>query len=112
MNWTLKAKEMATAIFLHFQYKPIEAKWLEKENIYLGKHRFARYHFALSFAVRKVRVITSVLYEKIITGLEKEKFKHLTIFTNVAVAVPPESLDERVLVKKIPAAILREYNLL
>jgi len=112
MNWNLKAEEMAEAVFLHFQYRPVKAEWLEKENMYLGKHQSVRYHFAISFAVREVKVITANLYKKIITGLEKEKFKHLTIFTNVAVAVPPESLDERVLVKKIPAAILREYNLL
>jgi len=112
MNWTLKAEEMAEAVFLHFQYRPIKAEWLEKENIYLGKHRYARYHFSLSFASREVKTITADLYERIVAELEKEKFKHLTIFTNVAVSVPPEVLDDRVLVKKIPAAILREYNLL
>jgi len=112
MNWKLKAEEMAEAIFLHFQYRPMKAEWLEKENMYLGKHQFSHFHFALSFATREVKVITEDLYEKIIAGLEKEKFKHLTIFTNVAVAVSPESLDERILVKKIPAAILREYNLI
>lgn len=112
MNWNLKAEEMAEAVFLHFQYRPVKAEWLKKENMYLGIHQFARYHFAISFAMREVKVISANLYEKIITELEKVKFKHLTIFTNVAVAVPPESLDERVLIKKIPAAILREYNLL
>ena len=80
--------------------------------MHLGKHQSARYHFALSFASRELKTITEKIYEKIIAGLEKEKFKHLTIFTNVAVAVSPESLDDRILVKKIPAAILREYNLL
>jgi len=59
-----------------------------------------------------MKTLDEKLYEKIIAGLEKEKFKHLTIFTNIAVAVPPEALDDRVLIKKIPAAILREYNLL
>ncbi len=112
MNWALKAEEMAEAVFLHFQYRPIEAKWLEKENMYLGRHQSARYHFAISFASREVKTLTANLYEKIVAELEKEKFKHLTIFTNVAVSVPPESLDDRILVKKIPAAILREYNLL
>jgi len=112
MNWKLKAGEMAEAVFLHFQYRPIEAKWLEKENMYLGRHRSARYHVAISFASREVKMLTADLYERIIKELEKAKFRHLTIFTNVAVAVSPESLDERVLVKKIPAAILREYNLL
>ncbi len=113
MNWALKAGEMAEAIFLHFQYRPIKAEWLEKENMYLGRHQSARYHFALSFASREVKTITEDLYEKIVAGLDKEKFKHLTIFTNVAVAVPPDSFDkEKILVKKIPAAILREYNLL
>jgi adenine-specific DNA-methyltransferase len=112
MNWTLKAEEMAEAVFLHFQYRPVKTEWLEKENMYLGKHQSARYHFALSFASREVKELTEDLYEKIIFSLDKEKFKHLTIFTNVAVSVPPESLDDRVLVKKIPAAILREYNLL
>ena len=113
MNWKLKAEEMAQAIFLHFQYRPIKANWLEKHNIYLGKHQSAQYHFALSYATRETKVITEQLYEKIIKELDKDKkFKHLTIFTNVAIAVPPESLDDRVLVKKIPAAILREYNLL
>jgi len=113
MNWKLKAEEMAEAIFLHFQYRPIKAEWLEKENMYLGRHQSARYHFALSFASREVKTITEDLYEKIVAGLDKEKFKHLTIFTNVAVAVPPDSFDkEKILVKKIPAAILREYNLL
>lgn len=113
MNWKLKAKEMAEAIFLHFQYKPVKVEWLEKYNMYLGKHRSARYHFALSYATRKTTVIDEEMYETIIKRLEKEKnFRHLTIFTNVAVAIPPESMDERVLVKKIPAAILREYNLL
>jgi hypothetical protein len=112
MNWALKAEEMAEAVFLHFQYRPIKAEWLEKENIYLGKHQSARYHFSLSFASREVKTITADLYEKIVAELDKEKFKHLTIFTNVAVSVPPEALDDRVLVKKIPAAILREYNLL
>jgi len=112
MNWILKAEEMAEAVFLHFQYRPVKAEWLEKENMYLGKHQSARYHFSLSFASREVKTITADLYEKIVAGLDKEKFKHLTIFTNVAVSVPPEALDDRVLVKKIPAAILREYNLL
>lgn len=112
MNWILKAEEMAEAVFLHFQYRPVKTAWLEKENMYLGKHQSTRYHFALSFASRDVKSLTEDLYDKIIAGLEKEKFKHLTIFTNVAVSVPPESLDDRVLVKKIPAAILREYNLL
>ena len=112
MNWALKAEEMAEAVFLHFQYRPVKAEWLKKENMYLGRHQFARFHFALSFATREVKVLTEDLYEKIIAGLDKEKFKHLTIFTNVALAVPPESLDDRVLVKKIQAAILREYNLL
>lgn len=111
MNWSLKAEEMAEAVFLHFQYRPIKAEWLKKENMFLGKHQSARYHFALSFATRETKVLTDELYEKIISGLDKLNFKHLTIFTNVAVAVPPESLDDRVLVKKIPAAILREYNL-
>jgi len=113
MNWKMKAAEMAEAVFLHFQYRPIKAEWLEKENMYLGRHQSARYHFALSFASREVKTITEDLYEKIVAGLDKEKFKHLTIFTNVAVAVPPDSFDkEKILVKKIPAAILREYNLL
>lgn len=112
MNWALKAEEMAEAVFLHFQYRPTESGWLKKENMYLGKHQSARYHFAISFASREVKTLTADLYEKIVAELEKEKFKHLTIFTNVAVSVSPESLDERVLVKKIPAAILREYNLL
>ena len=57
MNWILKAEEMAEAIFLHFQYKPIKAEWLEKENMYLGKHQSARYHFALSFASREIKTI-------------------------------------------------------
>lgn len=112
MNWVLKAEEMAEAIFLHFQYKPAKADWLEKENMYLGKHQSARYHFALAFASRDIKTLNEELYEKIIASLDKEKFKHLTIFTNVAVAVSLEALDDRVLVKKIPAAILREYNLL
>lgn len=112
MNWALKAEEMSEAVFLHFQYRPVKTAWLEKENMYLGKHQSARYHFALSFASREIKSLSEDLYEKIITILDKEKFKHLTIFTNVAVSVPPESFDSRVLVKKIPAAILREYNLL
>ncbi len=112
MNWVLEAEDMAEAIFLHFQYKPIKTGWLEKENMYLGKHQSARYHFALAFASRDVKTLNEKLYDKIVAGLDKEKFKHLTIFTNVAVAVPLEALDERVLIKKIPAAILREYNLL
>lgn len=112
MNWVLKAAEMAEAIFLHFQYRPVKTDWLEKENMYLGRHQSSRYNFALSFASREVETLTEDLYEKIISGLEKEKFKHLTIFTNVSVAVSPDSLSERVLIKKIPAAILREYNLL
>ena len=112
MNWALKAEEMAAAVFLHFQYHPIENAWLEKEDMYLGKHQSTPYHFALSFASREVKTLTANLYEKIVAGLDKERFKHLTIFTNVAVSVSPESLDDRVMVKKIPAAILREYNLI
>ena len=81
--------------------------------MYLGKHQSARYHFAITFASRKLEPLTDEVYEKIVAELEKEKFKHLTIFTNMAVAVPPDNFDkEKVLVKKIPAAILREYNLL
>ena len=112
MNWVMKAEEMAEAIFLHFQYKPIKADWLEKNNMYLGKHQSARYYFALAFASRELKTLNEELHDKIIVSLDKEKFRHLTIFTNVAVAVPPEALDERVFIKKIPAAILREYNLL
>jgi len=112
MNWALKEEEIAEAVFLHFQYRLIKANWLKKKNMYLGEHQFARFHFALSFATREVKVLTEDLYKKIIINLDKEKFRHLTIFTNVALAVPPELLNERVLVKKIPATILREYNLL
>lgn len=112
MNWTLKAEEMAEAIFLHFQYKPAKADWLEKENMYLGKHRSANYNYALSFASREVEPLNEETYNKIVAVLEKEKFRHLTIFTNMAVAVTKESLDDRVLIRKIPATILREYNLL
>ena len=112
MNWSLKSAEMAEAVFLHFQYRPVEGTWLEKDNMYLGEHQSARYHFAISFASREVKTLTADLYEIIFAELEKEKFKHLTIFTNVAVSMSPELLDDRVLVKKIPAAILREYNLL
>jgi len=90
MNWALKAEEMAEAVFLHFQYRPMKAEWLEKDNMYLGKHQSTHYHFALSFASREVKTLTEDLYEKIVVGLDKEKFKHLTIFTNVAVSVPPE----------------------
>ncbi|MDR3547143.1 MAG: site-specific DNA-methyltransferase [Candidatus Pacebacteria bacterium] len=112
MNWSLQAAEMAEAVFLHFQYQPVKTGVLEKEGIYFGQHRFASYHFAIAFASREIKTLTEDLYEKIVAVLEKEKFKHLTIFTNVAIAVPPESLDDRVMVKKIPAAILREYHLL
>ena len=112
MNWALKAEEMAEAVFLHFQYRPVKAEWLEKENMYLGKHRSTRYHFAISFASREINTLTAELYDNIVEELGKEKFKHLTIFTNVAVSVPPESFDDRVLVKKIPAALLKEYNLI
>ena len=112
MNWVLKAEEMAEAVFLHFQYKSVKTEWLEKENMYLGKHKSARYHFAITFASREIKTLDENLYERIIASLEEEKFKHLTIFTNVAVTVPPEVFDDRVLIKKIPAAILREYNLL
>jgi adenine-specific DNA-methyltransferase len=112
MNWALKAVEMAEAVFLHFQYRLIESNWLEKEEMYLGRHRSSPYHFALTFASRDIKPLREELYEKIIAYLDKEKFKHLTIFTNLAIAVSPEVLDERVLIKKIPAAILKEYNLL
>ncbi|MDD5546403.1 MAG: site-specific DNA-methyltransferase [Candidatus Omnitrophica bacterium] len=112
MNWALKSGEMAEAIFLHFQYRPVKADWLKNENMHLGKHQSARYNFALAFASSKIETLTEDLYETIVIELAKEKFKHLTIFTNVAVSVPPASLDERILIKKIPAAILREYNLL
>ncbi len=112
INWSLKAEEMAEAIFLHFQYRPIKAEWLENFNMHLGRHQSTRYHFALSFATRQVQTLTDELYEKVIVGLEKDKFKHLTIFTNVSVSVPPSLLDDRILVKKIPATILREYNLI
>lgn len=112
MNWTLKAEEMAEAIFMHFQYKPMASKWLKKAGMYLGRHSSARFHFALSYAAREPKVLDEDMYEKIIGQLDVEKFRHLTIFTNMAVAVPPELIDDRVLVKKIPAAILREYKLL
>ncbi len=112
MNWKLKAAEMSEAIFLHFQYRPQKSEWLDKENVYLGRHQSARYHFAISFASRDIATLNEELYDKIIAGLEREKFKHLTIFTNVAVGVPSEVLDERVLIKKIPSTILKEYNLL
>jgi len=112
MNWKMKAEEMAEAVFLHFQYK-MEKSDLEKGGIYLGRHRSTRYHFALSFATRETKMITEKQYEDIIKYLDKEKrFKHLTIFTNVPVAVSPEIVDDRILVEKIPAKILREYNLL
>ena len=112
MNWKMKAEEMAEAVFLHFQYK-LEKSDLEKDEIYLGKHRSTPYHFALSFATRDTKIITEKQYENIIKYLDKEKrFKHLTIFTNIPVAVSPDVIDDRVLVEKIPAKILREYNLL
>jgi adenine-specific DNA-methyltransferase len=112
MNWRLKSDEMAEAIFLHYQYKNQKNEWFESRGMYLGKHRSAKYHFGVTFASRDVVSITQDLYEQIVETLEVEKFKHLTIFTNVAVSVPPDVMDDRILVKKIPASILREYKLL
>jgi len=112
MNWSLKMPEIAEAIFLHFQYKTLKDDWLEKKGIYLGQHRSALYHFSLSIASKDMRIITEDEYLEIVGYLSREKnFKHITIFTNLPIAVPSESLNERVMVKKIPAAILREYNL-
>jgi len=34
MNWALKAEEMAEAVFLHFQYRPIKAEWLKKKYVF------------------------------------------------------------------------------
>ena len=45
--------------------------------------------------------------------LRPEVRRELRPERRIAVAVPPDSFDkEKILVKKIPAAILREYNLL
>jgi adenine-specific DNA-methyltransferase len=113
MNWEMKAEEMAEAVFLHFQYKIERCDWLKEENMHLGKHRDTPYQFAICFASRKIKILKEELYEKIIGFLAKEKkFKHLTIFTNMPVAVSPESMDDRISIEKIPAKILREYNLI
>jgi len=72
MNWRLKAEEMAEAVFLHFQYHPIKAGWLKKENMYLGKHQSARYHFSLSFASREVKTILQVYTKKLLLGWIKK----------------------------------------
>lgn len=113
MNWKMKAAEMTEAVFLHFQYKLEKCKAIEDEAMFLGKHRATPYHFAICFASREVMSIAQEQYEKIIDYLDKEKkFRHLTIFTNTSVAMSPEVIDGRVLIEKIPAKILREYNLL
>ena len=113
MNWKMKNEEMAEAVFLHFQYKLEKCSYLQKNNMFLGKHRALRYHFAICFASQELISIAEEQYEGIIDYLDKEKsFRHLTIFTNTPVAVSPEVIDERVLIEKIPAKILREYNLL
>lgn len=113
MNWQMKAEEMAEAVFLHFQYKMEQCDWLKEENMYLGKHRDTPYQFAVCFASREMTVLKEKLYEKIMDFFVKErKFKCLTIFTNMPVAVSIESMDNRILIEKIPAKILREYNLI
>ena len=113
MNWKMSSGEMSEAVFLHFQYKPEKCNFLEDENMYLGKHRATPYHYAVCYASREVSFISEEQYEKIINYLDKEKrFRHLTIFTNTPVAIAPETIDERVLIEKIPAKILREYKLL
>lgn len=113
MNWKMKAEEMAEAVFLHFQYRLEKCAVVEDEMMFLGKHRATPYHFAICYASREATSITEEQYEKTIDYLNKEKrFRHLTIFTNTPVAVSPEVIDEKVLIEKIPAKILREYNLL
>lgn len=113
MNWKMKAEEMAEAVFLHFQYRLEKCKTIEDGMMFLGKHRATSHHFALCIASREVTFITEKQYGKIIEYLDKEKcFRHLTIFTNIPLAVSPEVIDERILIEKIPAKILREYNLL
>jgi adenine-specific DNA-methyltransferase len=113
MNWKMRVEEMAEAVFLHFQYRLEKDYIFEDKNIFLGKHRATPYHFAICFASREVLSINEEQYEKIIVHLDREKrFRHLTIFTNTPVVVSPEIIDVRVLIEKIPAKILREYNLL
>jgi len=113
MNWRMKAEEMAEGVFLHFQYRLEKCELLEKENMFLGKHRATPFHFALCFASQKITSISEEQYEQVVEYLDKKKrFRHLTIFTNTPVAVSPETINERVLIEKIPAKILREYNLL
>lgn len=113
MNWKMKAEEMAEAVFLHFQYRPEKCKFIEDEGMFLGKHRATAYHYSICYASREVASINEEQYEEIVEYLEKEKrFRHLTIFTNTPVTISPETIDERVLIEKIPAKILREYKLL
>lgn len=113
MNWKMNSEAMAEAVFLHFQYKLKNIDWLEKDKMYLGKHQFTPYNYAICYASRETKMLVEEDYNRILVRLDKEKkFKHLTIFTNIPVAVPPELVDDRVLIEKIPAKILREYNLL
>jgi len=113
MNWKMKTEEIAEGVFLHFQYGIKKCSYLEKKHMFLGKHRAMPYHFAICFASRELTSITEEQYEGLIDYLDKERgFRHLSIFTNAPVVVSPEVIDERVLIKKIPAKILREYNLL
>lgn len=112
MNWGLKTSEMAEAVFLHFQYKLWQVPEFETMGLHLGKHKSSSYHYAVFFAARDLKTLTEELYDEITLFLEKEKFRHLTIFTNAPLSVARESIDERVMIKKIPAAILREYDLI
>lgn len=113
MNWKMKAEEIAEAVFLHFQYRLEKCPAIEDGMMFLGKHRATPYHFAICYASREAVVITEDQFEKTIDYLDAEKkFRHLTIFTNTPVAVSPEMINEKILIEKIPAKILREYNLL
>ena len=113
VNWKLTYKQIAEALFYAKNFKLIENKKLEKENIFIGENLNEKGVFAVCSVSKNLDSIGIKEYEMFIQEIkDREDFKEINLYTNKALAVRGENQLKEVIVRKIPQTILKKYNLI
>ena len=113
INWNLTYKQIAEALFYTKNFKMLDEKELEKNNIFIGRNLNERGVYALCTVSKDCEFIKSDEYFELIEKIkEQHKFTELNIYTNKAVNVRKIDQETNVFIRKIPQTILKKYGLI
>lgn len=104
LNWELDKKELSNTILQYFEYSLI----YEENDMFFGvKLEKGLKKIAICNISPQIDIVTESKFFEIIEFAKKKfDFDQLTFFTNKGVEVQSDSLDEKILIRKLPNCIL------